>query len=149
MFLLPLAAMLAMQPGGDHGSTVPELPRSNLLAEPQGPWSGPSTPGFFSWAQVVRVSPRPAFGSGVIMVMTDFDVRVPGGETHNMTMVYGGEDQFIPPEGSICQIGFREGGIRASFGLEFPNAVDWMVCDTGRSLAGEATGNTKQPRPLR
>jgi hypothetical protein len=67
-----------------------------------------------------------------------------------MNMIYSGEDQFIPPVGSICQVNFREGGVRASSGVELPDTVDWMICDTGSSVTDEATGSiresAKQPR---
>ena len=132
--LLPLAAMLAIQTGGD----------------PLSVGGAPATSGYFARADVVRVSPRPPFGSGTIMVTTDFDVRVPGGETYRMNMIYSGEDQFIPPAGSICQISFRPGGIRASSGVDLSNMVDTVICDTGSSVTDVATGSiresAKQPR---
>jgi hypothetical protein len=58
--------MLAIQMGGDPFSVA----------------RAPATSRYFARAEVVRVSPRPPFGSGTIMVTTDFDVRVPGNVQH-------------------------------------------------------------------
>ena len=115
MALLPIAALMALQ-----GSTFhqPDVVRPLHLD-------------YLRSAEVVRVSPRPTVASGILMVTTDFDVRVPEGAPYTLNMIYGGEDQFIPPLGSICQIAFIPGEIPADFRTVVPNIVQEIRCDTG------------------
>lgn len=112
---------------------VPEAPGPARLPRQLGieQLSGPGLMGFFPLTQVVRVSPRPAVGSGFLMILTSFDVREPGGELLTMTMIYFGEDQFIPPVGSNCTIQATPGGIRMGSAIITSNQVDWLRCDTG------------------
>lgn len=118
---------------------------SALFAVPPGmeQLSGPDTPGFLSWARVARVSPRPRVLSSLIMITTDFDVQTLDGRQHMMRMLYQGPDQFIPPVGSVCWIRFHTGRLFLGTGIDPPNEVEQVGCNTGRSTTDLADGRVR------
>lgn len=86
-------------------------------------------------ARVVRVSPRPTFGSGVFAVFADFDVAAPDGSTWRMYQLWKGVPQeFLPVPGDICRIAYRRqaySGVSSDHAMEggrVVNLVDTLDC---------------------
>lgn len=58
-------------------------------------------------ATVVQVSPRPGFGSGVLAVYADFEVRTRSGERLRMYVLWMSRNQYLPDVGAVCTISYR------------------------------------------
>jgi hypothetical protein len=57
-------------------------------------------------ARVTRVSP-PAPDSGLFAVYRDFDVVLPGGQSHRLYVLWMSQNQYMPEAGAVCTIVYR------------------------------------------
>jgi hypothetical protein len=57
-------------------------------------------------ARVTRVSP-PAPDSGIFAVYRNFDVVLPGGQSHRLYVLWMSQNQYMPEAGAVCTIVYR------------------------------------------